>query len=440
MLDPEGGLWSAIDAETNAHEGAFYVWSRAEIETVLGAEEAARLAPVLGYSGGPFFEKTHYVLHFPAPVEELAAKQEQSREELLEEIGPWRRKLLAARSQRERPLTDDKILADWNGMAIAGLATAGRVLEEPEMTKMAVRAAQFVLDSMWIEVEGRRELQHAYRQGRAHIPAFLADYSYLVHGLLALYRATGRAGWLEAAEELTREQQRRLGDPRGAFYVAAESEDLLFRSRDPFDGAVPSANGVALWNLLELSQLSTGDSAAGYREQAGNSLEAFADLLERQPSGARSIALGAVRYAGGWPGTTQRNANESLRDGLSGEARGVVESSLRLDAEDSSGGRAFYVTLEIAEGWHLNANPASLDFLVPTSLAITDGESPDIEYPAGEIVRFAFAEEALRVYQGTVTLRGRLPTKFSGDSVELTYQACDLDRCLPPVTRRLTLP
>lgn len=440
MLDSEGGFWSAIDAETNGHEGAYYVWTRAEIEAVLGAADAKTLAPVLGFSGGPFFEKTRYVLHFPAPVEELATERTKSREKLLEEIGPWRRKLRAARTERERPLTDDKVLADWNGMTIAGLATAGRVLEDPKMTEMAARAARFVLDSMWIEVEGQRELQHTYRQGRSHIPAFLADYSYLVHGLLALHRATGKTSWLEAAEELTREQQRRLGDSLGAFFVAAESEDVLFRSRDPFDGAVPSANGVALWNLLELAEVTKGSAATEYRKRAGDSLRVFADVLERQPSGARSLSLGAVRLAGGWPGTTPGSVAKSAEGGLSSEAESVVQSHLRVDAETSNGERAFTVTLEIAEGWHLNANPASLDFLIPTSLATDDGQSVEVAYPAGEVMRFAFAEDALSVYEGRIDLQGRLPKEFSAKAIELTYQACDDARCLPPVTRLLALP
>jgi hypothetical protein len=226
----------------------------------------------------------------------------------------------------------------------------------------------------------------------------------------------------------------------GAFFVAAESEDVLFRSRDPFDGAVPSANGVALWNLLELAEVTTGPAAVEYRGQAGKALKVFADVLEKQPSGARSLMLGAVRFAGGWPGATQRKVSQSTSGALSSEAEKVVESALNLAAETPGGERAFTVTLDIAEGWHLNANPASLEFLIPTTVATDDGTALVMEYPAGEVTKFAFAEQDLSVYQGRISLQGRLPKSSSAKALSLTYQACDDDRCLPPVTRVLALP
>ena len=450
MLGPEGAFWSAIDAETDAHEGAYYVWTREELGRVLGGEDADALAPLLGFSDEPFFEGSHYVLHFPARLVDLASERKTNREELLERMEPWRRALLAARTTRKRPLTDDKILTDWNGLTIAGLATAGRVLGDPSMVVLAENAANFVLDSMWLKQGEGRQLQHAYRGGEAHIPAFLADYSYLTHGLLALAEVTKKPIWLDAARELVAEQSLRLGDAEGAFFVAAESDDVLFRSRDPFDGAVPSANGVALWNLLDLAERTDAEE---YRTLAKGFLGVFASLVDKQPSAARSIAIGARRFAVSEVHGKQESAGPSLSmttpailggfDPLA-EARGVVKSRLELGEADASGQRFFRLFLQIGDGWHINANPASLGFLIPTSVVGKGAVVSGVEYPEGEPLRFDFADAELSVYEGTIELVGFVEPDRESEvllpSLELTYQACDDIRCLAPVSHELQLP
>src|SRR6185295_12004168 len=234
--------WRAIDAETDGHEGAFYVWTRGELEAVLGPEDAPFLAPLFGFDRPPFFEGTHYVLHQPMPFEEVARRRKMEIGELLSEIAPLRARLFAARAERKRPATDDKILADWNGTAITGLAVAGELLHEPLFIESAARAADFVLSSM--RPDGL--LLHSWRAGNAKIPAFLADYAFVVRGLLALHRATGDGTWLAAARSLTDEQIARLGDPQGGFFTAGESPEVLFRSKELFDGALPAANGIAI--------------------------------------------------------------------------------------------------------------------------------------------------------------------------------------------------
>jgi uncharacterized protein YyaL (SSP411 family) len=305
MTAPEGALWSAVDAETHGHEGSFYVWSRAEIEGVLGAEDAAFLAPLLGFAGPPFFEGDRYVLHLPEPLELAAERRRLPPAELRGEVAALGARLLAARARRERPATDDKVLADWNGMAIAGLAVAGSLLAAPELTAAAARAADFMLGEMR---PAGGPLLHAWRGGRGKIAAYLADYAYAARALLALHEATGEPRWLAAAAELTDEQGGRLADPEGGFFVAAASPDLLFRSKDPFDGAVPSANAVAALNLVELARR-TGDRR--WLEQARITLQAFASLLEMHPDAARMMAVANLRYhrlAEEWGAGTDRGA------------------------------------------------------------------------------------------------------------------------------------
>ncbi|HKV07198.1 MAG TPA: protein-disulfide reductase DsbD domain-containing protein, partial [Thermoanaerobaculia bacterium] len=346
-------------------------------------------------------------------------------------------KLLAARANRDRPLTDDKVLADWNGMLITGLAVAGKLLGERSYIDRAARAADFLLTVMR---PAGGPLLHAWRQGQGKIAAYLGDYVFVVRGLLALHEATGDNRWLSAAVELTEEQSRRLRDPQGGYFVAGESPDVLFRSKDVFDGATPSGNAVAVLNLLELAAR-TGD--AGWRVQARHALQAFAHVLESHPDAVRMMTIAALRYhrteTGGLheerEAAHERDASAAGVRKLEQEAGHVVGAHLSL-GEESGGFRPFRLALEIAPGWHLQANPASEDFLVPTEVRADGGEVRNVRYPEGETVRPSFLEEPLSVYSGRVVIEGEV----SGGGVVVVYQACDEARCLPPVERRLGAP
>ncbi len=295
--DPgQGAFWSAVDAETGGREGAFYVWTAAELHDHLGAEDYQFLAPIYGFDGPPFFEDEAYVLHLPAPLDEQAARRKVSREELLAEIEPLGRRLFTARAERPRPATDDKVLADWNGMAIRGLAVAGRALGEPAMVARAARAADWI----WEAMRPGGTLLHAVRvrsgdsgAARGHVPAFLSDYAFLVRGLLGLHEVSGEARFLDRAVTLAGEQRERLAHPDGGFYNAAQAPDLLFRSQEIFDGATPAANGVAALNLLELARR-TGD--ASFARSAEHALAAYAPVVEQAPEAARMLALATARF------------------------------------------------------------------------------------------------------------------------------------------------
>ena len=291
LTDPEGAFWSALDAETDGHEGAFYVWTHDEVTAVLGSEDAAFLAPLLGFDGEPFFEQDRYVLHLPSSLAAQAERRRTTVERLLAEMAPLKEQLLAARGERAPLMTDDKILADWNGMTIAGLATAGHLLGEPELTARAARAACFILDTLRA-VNGT--LLHAWRGGQSGVPAMLNDYACMVRGLLALYDATGEASWLESAIELTTQQIARLADEdRGGFFVAAESADLLVRSKEVVDGATPGANSLALLNLVRLAEL-TGEEQ--WRHRARQGLLAFGSIAEQHLAAVPTLAVAVSAF------------------------------------------------------------------------------------------------------------------------------------------------
>jgi uncharacterized protein YyaL (SSP411 family) len=436
MTSPEGAFWSAVDAETHGHEGAYYVWTRDELFDVLGREDAAFLAPILGFDVAPFFEGDRYVLHLPERIEQAAARRKADPVELLREVQEMEAKLLDARSRRERPLTDDKILADWNGMVIRGLAVAGQALGDPSLIERAAAAAGFVLERMRTP-DG--VLLHAWRQGHGRIAAYLEDYVFLVRGLLALHDVQGDERWLRAAAELTEEQIRRLRDPQGGFFGAAESPDLLFRSKDVFDGAMPAANAVAILNLLELAERS---GRSEWRSEARAALQAFAPMVQTYPDGARMMSVAARRFhrmdeeAMESHAAWERTAAASGVDKLTHAAEGLIK--VRLDemqaAED--GWQRFRMVLEIQPGWHIQANPASEDYLVPTEVIAEGGaEVRGLSYPEGELMVEGFAGGPLAVYAGRVEITGEMR---GGGRLVLRFQPCDDSRCLPPVEHPVT--
>ncbi|MGE0638905.1 MAG: DUF255 domain-containing protein [Thermoanaerobaculia bacterium] len=439
MTAPDGAFWSAIDAETGGREGAYYVWTRDELDLALGREGATFLAPIYGFHEEPFFEEERYVLHLPRALDVQARERRTSREALLAEIEPLREKLLTVRSRRRRPATDDKILADWNGIAIAGLAVAGAALGDEALLAAAGRAADFVLATLRTE-DGT--LLHAWRAGRGRIAAGLSDYAFLVRGLLRLHEATGEPRWLAEAVRLADEQESRLASPRGGYFNVAEAPDLLVRGKEIFDGALPGANGVAARNQLDLHE-ATGD--ARWRERAERTARAFAPLVDQHPEGAKTMSL-ALAELGGEEGAepaprTPPAAAESGTVQIGGgsaslrrEALGVVEAEPVPggDADPESGWRPFRLELAIADGWHLDADAVRID-----GAGLEVGE---IALPAA--ASFGEGELAQRAFTGRIgiALRARALDGAAAPTLRLSYRACDERRCLPEVTREMPLP
>ncbi len=432
MSAPEGGFWSAIDAETAGDEGAFYVWREGELQAALGDEDAQFLAPIYGFDGAPFFEGGRYVLHLSAPVAELASRRRVGQDELWRQIDPLRARLLAVRATRARPATDDKVLAEWNGMAIGGLAAAGEALGERWMLDRAAAAADFVLTRMR---PGRGPLLHSSRAGAAKIPAFLGDYAYMVRGLLALRRSTGEARWLDAARDLFAELESRLGDPRGGWYTAAPSDDILFRSKDIFDGATPAASAIAVLGAIELFEL-TGEES--YLESAIRALMAAGALIDHQVEAARTMTVASrrLRQVAGdrLPAAV---AHVEREDPLMQEAAAVLRPNFALEPTGDDGWQPFTLRVEIAEGFHLHADLGTAEGMIATRLAGDGVELRGVRSPAGRPL--AVGGEVIQALRGTVEFRGELRAASGSPRLLLRYQACDDRRCLPAVTVALAL-
>ena len=290
MRAPEGGFYSALDAESEKVEGKYYRWEKAELQKTLGDNYAA-LAKIYGFNNSPNFEHDFYVPQLASTLATTAKAQGISESDLWKQVAPPLQALLKVRDQRIRPLTDEKILASWNGLMIRGFADAGRILGRDDYTQAAIQAAQFVLGNMRQE-NGR--LLRTHTAGEAKLNAYLDDYAFMVDGLLAIYRATDDKAWLTKADELTQLQMELFRDERGGFYFTSnDHEALIARGKQPSDGAQPAGNSVSVQNLLYLSEQLSNPS---YRQVAEQALNATAPLIRKSPRVAPRMTLALSEF------------------------------------------------------------------------------------------------------------------------------------------------
>ncbi|MDB6086043.1 MAG: thioredoxin, partial [Gammaproteobacteria bacterium] len=254
MRSPEGGFYSSLDADSEGHEGSFYVWSRAEAEALLTPGEYSLFARRFGLNGEANFEGRWH-LHAHESLEPRESGESPTRlpaESAEEAIDSARRKLLAARNLRVWPARDEKILTSWNALTVKGLAIAGRALNRPDLVAAAGAAVDFIRRHLWRD--GR--LLATYKDGRAHIPAYLDDYAFLADALLELLQSRWRSSDLEFARALVEVLLAKFEDSEGGFYfTASDHERLILRSKTFSDDSVPSGNGVAASVLCRMGYL-----------------------------------------------------------------------------------------------------------------------------------------------------------------------------------------
>ena len=447
LTDPEGGFYSALDAETDGIEGEYYVWTPAEIELVLQAEDAELFERVYGLEAPQVFEHG-YVLHLPRAIDEVAGELQMPADELRRRLEAARHKLLEARQTREVLLRDDKVLTSWNGLMIRGFAEAGRVLENADYIGAAERAAGFVLSEMQDE---ERRLLRTYRNGQSKLNAYLDDYAFLVEGLLALHEATGKDEWLAAARRLTDQQIESYWDKAGGafFFTSHGHEELIVRTKNAYDAVIPSGNSTSVRNLVRLAELTGEDS---YRDRARQTLEVFAANVERVPASMTNMALALGEYLGeGEPlalaqRRTAADDEEILQVGAESASKDDNElvrarAYFSVDRLPAGGTCEVIVLLQVKPGWHVNANPAKPDFLIPTTFSMKSKNKTklsNVRYPKGHSLTIPGFDEPLVVYEKVVAIRGTIEVPRNiGTSVEqlelqVKYQACNDERCLRP--------
>ena len=285
LTDSGGGFYSALDADSEGREGKFYLWSKLEIEQSLAGDEAALFCKYYNVTATGNFDGRN-ILHVTENSERI--KQESGAEEFDKRIGDACRKLARIRAMRTRPLTDDKILASWNGLALRALAAGYRVTQDGRYLAAAVRNAEFVRETLYRD----GKMTHSFREGRHSEGRFLEDYSYYLRGLLELYQvdhSDNNGRWLDFAESLTHHAVRLFLADDGAIYLREDEQaDLIYRPREDTDGALPSPASVLIESLLKLGRL-TGNN--DYTSAGEKALRALSGQISAYPSGMASALL-----------------------------------------------------------------------------------------------------------------------------------------------------
>jgi uncharacterized protein YyaL (SSP411 family) len=327
LRDPGGGFYSAEDADSDAQgrlkpaptsdegqpvqvarergvrlepaptssvhktEGAFYLWTHEEVDAVAGADaDLVRARFGIEHGGNAPFDPHEEFGRGNIPfvakgLDELAASFDTDVATAALRIDAARHAMFVARAARPRPHLDDKILTSWNGLMMAALARAARVLRRPDWLDAATAAASFLRAHLWNDAT--RTLLRRHRAGQSAIPGFVDDYANLVWGLLELFQAGGDPQWLAWAIALQRRQDELFGDTiaGGWFSTTGDDPSVLFRSKDDYDGAEPAATSVGAWNVLVLAHL-TGDADWQARTE-----DAFVSCARRIESGGRAMPL-----------------------------------------------------------------------------------------------------------------------------------------------------
>lgn len=287
MTSPEGGFYSAEDADSEGVEGKFYVWTPDEIVKILGEKEGKIFCDYYDVSREGNFEDKN-ILHVDKSLDAFMKLSGLKIEELQTLLRNARQKLFTERGKRIHPHKDDKILTSWNGLMIAALAKGAQALHEQGYLQAAVRAGDFILNTLR---QNDGTLLRRYRLGEASIPGYLDDYAYFVWGLLDLYEATFEVKYLKTALELNNQMIDYFWDEKGGglFFSGERNEKLIARTKEIYDGAMPSGNSVALLNILRLGRMTGNGELEKISEQI---IKSFGETINQHPSGYTQFLCG----------------------------------------------------------------------------------------------------------------------------------------------------
>lgn len=459
MTGPDGGYYSAQDAEVDGREGLNYLWTAEEIDAALGEDDASFAKRVFGVDKGPNFQDPHHPSDDPKSVlrltdrpEHVAREMGLSETDFLQRLASVKAALLDARSRRKAPGTDDKVIASWNGMMIGAMAIAGVLLKRPDAIEAAERAAAFVIDTM--APDGR--LHRTWRGGRLGPPAFLEDYGAMISALAELHKAgRGEGRWLEAAQNLRAEAMKRFASPDAPgvlFDAEPEASELFVRTRSTHDGATPCGTSLMLNALIDLAE--AADDAEPLNDAIAL-LESVSRLVRENPASTinstrallRLLKTEAPKAAPHLFAEPDDHAAQEDPDFVQPEAD-FTPVEIYAETERVSVGpetpAIFKIVLRLKEGWHILAadpGPEAADMgLIPTRVLVTGGKGivAYADYPKGEPYRPPFAgEEAPEIlvyksdqeFEVAVELEG----EWEGTPVlALRFQACTDDACRQP--------
>ncbi len=300
MRSPEGGFYSAEDADSEGEEGKFYVWSIEEIRKNLGEDSELFIEYFNLENDGNWIDTAQggkvetNILHVKKSKTEICNKYQLNLNELELKLSLAQKQLLENRQKRVRPLRDDKILIDWNSLMITAFAKAAQVFDEKKYIEIAQSAVRFILENL-TAANGR--LLHRYRNGQANVAGNLDDYSFFIGALLDLYETTFKIEYLSKALKCHEDLINNFWDEKeGAFFfTASDSEKLLVRQKEIYDGAIPSGNSVALMNLIRLHRLTGNDQ---FEKKAERMIKTFSGAIKTSPSAYTQFLSGLDFYFG----------------------------------------------------------------------------------------------------------------------------------------------
>ena len=440
---PDGGFYTALDAAVGGEEGLSYIWAPAEIDDVLGGDavkffEIYVLAPLPSavdagdVDAGDVHpmepEHARGVLRVRPPAEADVVRVEAQ----IAALQPQRAKLLRARGTRDQPARDEKLLVGLNGLAIEAFAVSARTFRNRQDLDAARRAAGRIWTMAWDAKHGR--LSHAVFQGRAQGDGFLEDYALLGRGLLSLAQAGGGTQWLDRSRLLADALLRRFDpDGDGRLAVSASTEQLILAPPEQGDEPYPSGTSASV-DLL--ARLAKAIGIRRYAEAAERIARQTRGRPEQWPTLVASISANNLFAAA----TTVRAGTPQTSSDPGQTASHVRATAAVRRSKDAD---EIVVTLEIEKGFHINANPASFDFLVPTTVTFAGLSPLEIRYAPPLPFKSSFAPDTLNVYEGKVQAVAQFK-KGALDGLHalkatVHAQACTESVCLPPSRIPLTV-
>ena len=429
MRSPEGGFYSATDADSEGGEGRFFLWAPGQLDAVLEPADAALAKALFGVTDTGNFEGSN-ILFLSDSLARYAEQTNEPLAELLVRVDRIRERLYQARELRPHPIRDEKIITAWNAMMICALATAGAMPGGETYRQAALEAGEF----LWRKNRNQDgTLWRVRLDGRSSISATLDDYAWLANAYVSLYDISLEIRWLQRAEDIIAAMNRRFRDPdNGGYFINGEDDNTPAMARPKIgrDGAEPGGNAVALSALAKLERRPTNHD---HRDSANGLIAAFATAINRHPSSYAYLLRGTELLSAGETGPHQYGARGALRADAS-----MVNGKIR-------------VTIDIEPGWHINAHrPLSQD-LIPTTLSLRDADRGwrlgDVSYPQPVEKSLGFSDMPLALYEDHVELTAELvdagsPAATGGVRtlpINLQLQACDRDLCLPPETLTLQI-
>jgi uncharacterized protein YyaL (SSP411 family) len=426
MTDGSGGFYAALDAETDGVEGAYYAWTSQEFEALLKPEEANFLVTFYALADIPKFPGHKHTegqaLILRQPLDLAAQEKNMPYLQLSAMCGYVMNKLLTSRNTRQAPGLDNKIVVSWNGLMIDALAYAAKVFDKPRYAIAARRAVDFLLEHA-IDNDGK--LCRVVTDGKAQIAATLEDYAALIKGLLTLYNVLPDQPLIDAAVSLTARAEELFFDAaEGGYFFTEASSDLLVRIKSADDGALPNANALMLHNLLALHGITKDDA---YEIRAIKLRDYFLSDSNRMLVEVAALMQAALQLEKSAPILGYKAGRDDIGSEVKDDAVAVTAKISAADVNTYE----VVVTLDIKDGWHINANEVAHPMLVATQVDVQGQgvESLSVTYPPPS------RPEQLN-YAGLVHIKAQFKISKQNNvrpplKVRVRYQPCNENSCHP---------